>query len=66
MKLYQNVHFQLGKCQVFSLSFFVVKNDWSTLDLRISLSKASLIYFFYLSVKCFRFNQAKSHGRKYI
>lgn len=46
MKLYQNVHSHLAKCQVFSSSFFLVKNDWSTLVLRFSLSKATLIFFF--------------------
>lgn len=40
--------FSLENVRVFSLSLLLVKNDGSTLDLRFSLSKVSLIFFIYL------------------
>lgn len=62
MKLHQNVHFQLRRCQVFILSLFLVKNDDSTLDLKFSLSKVLLIFF--ISIKSFRFMQVIYCGSK--
>lgn len=65
MKLYQNACFQLGKCQVFSLSVFHVKNDRSSLDLRFSLSKASLIYLiFFPNCKMFQISPGNTSWKK--